>query len=348
VWSFQWGRDSGLSWSGIVVLFHLSNQDVRRHCCSDQSLRLQRVGGFKTPARQRWECEQAPNSCSLDSQGLERQEASGGTHCADNSNLKPRITAEECIFVWNAILIFSCVYFGGKNNCGINNIYQNAPYGVSIPFIQNTMPRDAFDFMQRYIHFVNNRDRRKDGKPGYNPLFKVQPVLNTVMDGLRRAWIAGEKNTIYESMIKYCGRAVSYVQYMPNKPIKHGIKVFAVTACLLGFKIYTTCKTVDHGTVCCCQTSDYYRWVDFCLWAHLQLATMLYEYDKYGWRFCGTITSKEKLSHQDRDVPFAKLSKGGLNSVPRGWMREAGLQQKIYALAIHIVFSARHGRTESI
>jgi hypothetical protein len=57
------------------------------------------------------------------------------------------------------------------------------------------MPRDAFDFMQRYIHFVNNRDRRKDGKPGYNPLFKVQPVLNTVMDGLRRAWIAGEKKT---------------------------------------------------------------------------------------------------------------------------------------------------------
>jgi hypothetical protein len=51
-------------------------------------------------------------------------------------------------------------------------------------------------------------------------------------------------------------------------------------------------------------------------------------YDEYGWRFCGTITPTEKLSRQDRDVPFAKLSKGGLNSVPRCWMREVGLQQK--------------------
>jgi hypothetical protein len=73
------------------------------------------------------------------------------------------------------------------------------------------------------------------------------------MDGQRRAWIAGEKITIDESMIKYCGRAVSYVQYMLKKPIKHGITVFAVccvvSACLLGFEIYTACKTVDQTVI---------------------------------------------------------------------------------------------------
>jgi hypothetical protein len=97
-------------------------------------------------------------------------------HRADNSNFKPRITFEY-ILTWIAILILPGAYFGGKNNRGINNIYRNAPC-----------------FMRRYIHFVNNRDRRKDGEPGYNPLFKVRPVLNTVMVGLCRAWIAGEKN----------------------------------------------------------------------------------------------------------------------------------------------------------
>ena len=49
--------------------------------------------------------------------------------------------------------------------------------------------------------------------------------------------------TVYESMIKYMGRAVSWLrQYCPVKPIKHGIKVFclccAYTGIVLAFKVY--------------------------------------------------------------------------------------------------------------
>ena len=43
-------------------------------------------------------------------------------------------------------------------------------------------------------------------------------------------------------MIKYCGRVVVFIQYMPKKPIKHGIKVFALccayTGYLLGYEVY--------------------------------------------------------------------------------------------------------------
>jgi hypothetical protein len=43
-------------------------------------------------------------------------------------------------------------------------------------------------------------------------------------------------------MIKYCGCAVAFIQYMPAKPIKHGIKVFclccAATAVMLAFEVY--------------------------------------------------------------------------------------------------------------
>ena len=43
-------------------------------------------------------------------------------------------------------------------------------------------------------------------------------------------------------MIKYCGRAVSFVQYLPKKPIEHGMKVFvlcyAYTGYLLSFETY--------------------------------------------------------------------------------------------------------------
>ena len=51
-------------------------------------------------------------------------------------------------------------------------------------------------------------------------------------------------------MIKYCVRAVAFVQYMPAKPIKHGIKVFcvccAVSGIMLAYKVY--CGNKDKKT----------------------------------------------------------------------------------------------------
>jgi hypothetical protein len=38
--------------------------------------------------------------------------------------------------------------------------------------------------------------------------------------------------------------------------------------------------------------------------------------------------SEDDYSFDSENSVDAKLSKGGLNSVPRGWMSEAGLQQK--------------------
>jgi len=104
------------------------------------------------------------------------------------------------------------------------------------------MTRDAYEFMRRNIHFVDNSDRKKAGTPGYDPMFKCRYVLDLFMKGIMLAWIAGELVTIDESMIKYMGRAVSFVQYMPAKPIKHGIKIFAIccahSSVLLNFFVY--------------------------------------------------------------------------------------------------------------
>ena len=48
-----------------------------------------------------------------------------------------------------------------------------------------------------------------------------------VLQGLRAAWVTGKHITIDESMIKYKGKYVGFVQYMRDKPIKHGLKVFS-------------------------------------------------------------------------------------------------------------------------
>lgn len=53
----------------------------------------------------------------------------------------------------------------------------------------------------------------------------------------------------------------------------------------------------------------------------MDLAKHLYE--KHGWTLVGTMTPTDKKARGDTDVPFLKLSNGGLQAVPRGWFREA-------------------------
>ena len=80
-------------------------------------------------------------------------------------------------------------------------------------------------------------------------MYKVRYPLVVMMKEMRSAWNAGKHVTIDESMIRYMGRAVSYVQDMPAKPIKHGIKVcclcYALSAVVLSFKVYRGKEDLD-------------------------------------------------------------------------------------------------------
>jgi hypothetical protein len=60
---------------------------------------------------------------------------------------------DNFVLAWLGIVIYSGALFSGDNNRGINAIYSDAAYGISVPFIQNTMTRNAFKFMLRYIHY---------------------------------------------------------------------------------------------------------------------------------------------------------------------------------------------------
>jgi len=129
----------------------------------------------------------------------------------------------------------------GSDKKSMRKMWQRPPHGISIPYVQNTMQRDAFEFMRRHIHFADNYKRPKTTDKNYDQLFKVAYVLKEVGLGIRRVWHAGKDVSLDESMIKYCGRAIAFIQYMPAKPIKHGIKVFclccAVTAVMLAFEV---------------------------------------------------------------------------------------------------------------
>ncbi len=204
---------------------------------------------------------------------------------------------------------------------------------------------EAFHLKQRYIRFTENSKCKtkpsNESDTNFDPLSKICYILNKLMKGLWNAWTASEKISIDESMMKYCGRTIKFVQYMPKKPIKRGVKVFAVcctfSAFLLGFEVYTGAENslVDnssHSDVKWLIESSGLTTVRGCImyrdnwYTTMELATTLFT--SYGWRFCRTLSLTDKKGCNGDNIPFKKLSQGALHEVTCGWFREAIIWKK--------------------
>ena len=200
--------------------------------------------------------------------------------------------------------------------------------------MQNTMPKHVFEGCRRFIHLVDNKIIRPNkDSTNYDPLYKCRKLMETVKYKMNKNWIAGEKVCVDESMIKYVGRAISFGQFMPNKPITHGIKVFLLTCKnhTLGWEVYLgkdylidssaeavvlrlitkATLTLSSGRILYCDN----------LYTSLSLAEKLFL--KFHWLLVGTVVPTEKKTREDYDIPFHKLSSKGLDTVVRGWSRSA-------------------------
>lgn len=228
----------------------------------------------------------------------------------------------------------------GSHKPSTKQLFWRGKYGINIPQLRNIMTRDAFICMRRHIHFCNNHKRKAKGKPGHNPLFKVKYFLDAVQLGLAAAWVAGKHVCIDKSMVKHISRTISFKYYIPAKPIKHSIKVCclccAYTGVVLAFKVYLGKEDFLEGTS-----------IDVCLWLLVNadilknrgrvLYTINYYtsvkflkvlYKNHGWVIVGTILPTNKKKCNREDFPFANISNGASNMVPRGWYREAAIKLK--------------------
>ena len=79
-------------------------------------------------------------------------------HRADNEKNRFNITPRYVI-CWIGILILQGAHFGSHKKVG-SKLWRQGPYGVNIPYIQNSMTGNAFEFMRRFIHFTDNSIRK--------------------------------------------------------------------------------------------------------------------------------------------------------------------------------------------
>ena len=104
------------------------------------------------------------------------------------------------------------------------------------------MPRDRFYAITRHFHLVDSTKQAKKEEIGYDPLFKVRPVIDQILDCCKKYYQPGQELSIDEMMIGTRCR-ISFLQYMPKKPTKFGVKVWVnaetKTSYILNFQVYT-------------------------------------------------------------------------------------------------------------
>ena len=104
------------------------------------------------------------------------------------------------------------------------------------------MSRDRFLEILRYLHLVDSTLQKKKGEEGYDPLFKVRFLVDHLAAVYPQYYFPSRYLSIDEMMVGTRCRVV-FLQYLPKKPTKFGIKVWvnseAKSGYVLNFQIYT-------------------------------------------------------------------------------------------------------------
>jgi len=167
---------------------------------------------------------------------------------------------EKCYRGIYLVFVGVIIFAGGIRIRNLDLLF-DTQYGNRNPIIQNAITQDSLWPMRRYIHFVDNDRSKAKGQPGYDPSQQVASILKVIQRKHSLCWILGDPAVINESMVKYKGKFISFVQYMPAKPIKHGIKIWcmccAYTGLLVVFEVYTGAEAVSPELLKQLQTDSY-------------------------------------------------------------------------------------------
>ena len=112
--------------------------------------------------------------------------------------------------------------------------YWSTDDALGVIAIKKAMSRNRFTKIQQYFHLNDSRAELRKGDVGYDRLQKIRPLLSICKDTFRANYNPARELSIDEGMIKFKGR-LGFVQYMPMKPTKRGIKVWMLASPANGY-----------------------------------------------------------------------------------------------------------------
>ena len=120
--------------------------------------------------------------------------------------------------------------------------YWNKNEVLATPFFPSIMSRDHFQSILRYLHLNNSTLQKKNGEEGYDSLFKIRPLLDHFSAIFPMYYQPAQHISIDEMMIGTRCR-VAFLQNMPKKPKRFGIKVWILAEAKMGYvldlQVYT-------------------------------------------------------------------------------------------------------------
>jgi hypothetical protein len=118
----------------------------------------------------------------------------------------------------------------------------HTPYAASVG-----MSRDRFLAILTMFHLNNNDAKAARGQPGYDPLSKIRPVIDTLTTKFQDMYTPEEQLTINEAICPFSGRIFFHV-YIKGKPHKYGIKIFELCQAKSGYVYNLDVYTGAHPT----------------------------------------------------------------------------------------------------
>lgn len=137
---------------------------------------------------------------------------------------------------------FGCLIMMGIHRLPSLKCYWSSDPMLRVNEIARVMTGNRYRKITQNLHCNNNETILHKNHKEYDKLHKLRPLLDILNENLGRFYRPSSFVVIDESMIAFKGRSM-LKQYMPNKPIKRGYKVWCLadstTGFIIGFIVYT-------------------------------------------------------------------------------------------------------------
>lgn len=121
-----------------------------------------------------------------------------------------------------------CILMGLKKLPN-TRLYRDRQNFFGCPLVRAAMRRYRFEKICRNIHLVDNCTLvTEKSNPSYDKIAKIRWLLEGFVQASKRLYNCERYVCVDEIMIPYRGNRCSIKQYMKNKPVKYGIKVWCM------------------------------------------------------------------------------------------------------------------------
>ena len=151
------------------------------------------------------------------------------------------------MYIFFAIILHMCLVRKPK----VKDYWSTNPF-ICTPFPGSVMSRNRFTAILSSLHVNDNSTSIPRNQPGHDPMHKLRPFMDHLLQQFPNSFAPSECLTIDEGVCGFRGRVVFRV-YIKNKPDKYGIKMFTLcdarTGYVLRIEVYTGKSTQDNSIV---------------------------------------------------------------------------------------------------